>query len=282
MHPRYVSFLKTLNQLTSLSQNIKMAVNPLDEVLSLLSTDGFSEKPHDSLGEVLNILEDLDTKLDVITDDDPLDQVIDTLENLGDTFNFLQGAEQTTESIAKQAFEKLESSPKDFQKGLENLFKEIYSGRDTNEDLEYFSEDKNDDNGVLADTASFFGDTLWDIVGLEDDTLTYIDLVIMIVTLLVFILVIFSLLVFVALCKRMIRGRSSFRPYTTSDLSKSYESMDSGDCSVSWISINTDSTRTSASSLPSLENIETGLQRPAVKKNLRGWTVAEISPSVLV
>ena len=87
-----------------------MAVNPLDEVLSLLSTEGFSEKPQDSLGDVLNILEDLDTKLDVIKDDEPLDQVIDTLENLGDTFNFLQGAEQTTESIAKEAFEKLESS----------------------------------------------------------------------------------------------------------------------------------------------------------------------------
>lgn len=258
-----------------------MAVNPLDEVLSLLSTDGFSEKPQDSLGEVLNIFEDLDTKLDAIQDDEPLDQVIDTLENLGDTFNFLQGVEQTTESIVKEAFEKLETSPKDFQKGLENLFKEIYSGRDTNEDLEYFSDYESGDNGILADTASLFGDTLRDIVGLEKDTLTYIDLVIMIVTLLVFILIIFSLLVIVALCRRMIRGRSSFRPNITSDLSKSSESMDSGDCSVSWISINTDSTRTSASSLPSLENIETG-QRPAVKKNLRGWTVAQISPSVLV
>merc|ERR1739838_43421 len=277
-----VSFLKTLKQLTSLSQNIKMAVNPLDEVLSLLSTDGFSEKPKDSLGEVLNIFEDLDTKLDAIQDDEPLDQVIDTLENLGDTFNFLQGVEQTTESIVKEAFEKLETSPKDFQKGLKNLFKEIYSGRDTDEDLEYFSDYESDDNGILADTASLFGDTLRDIVGLEKDTLTYIDLVIMIVTLLVFILIIFSLLVFVALCRRMIRGRSSFRPNITSDLSKSSVSMDSGDCSVSWISINTDSTRTSASSLPSLENIETGLQSPAPKKNLRGWTVAQISPSVLV
>ena len=184
---------------------------------------------------------------------------------------------------SKEAFEKLETSPKDFQKGLKNLFKEIYSGRDTNEDLEYFSDYESDDNGILADTASLFGDTLSDIVGLEKDTLTYIDLVIMIVTLLVFILIIFSLLVFVALCRRIIRGRSSFRPNITSDLSKSSESMDSGDCSVSWISINTDSTRTSASSLPSLENIETGLQRQrSVKRNLRGWTVAQISPSVLV
>ena len=281
-----------------------MAVNPLDEVLSLLSTEGFSEKSQDSLGDVLNILEDLDTKLDVIKDDslgdvldifedlgnkldvikdvEPLEQGIDNLENLGDTFNFLQGAEQTTESIAKEAFEDLESSPKDFQKGLENLFKEIYSGKDTNEDQEYFSDEESDDNGILADTASFFGDTLRDIVGLEKDTLTYFDLVFMIVTLLIFILVIFSLLVFVALCRRMIRGRSSFRPNMTSDLSKSSESVDSRDCSVSWISINTDSTRISASSLPSLENIETGLQRQDVKRNIRGWTVAEISPSVLV
>ena len=259
-----------------------MAVNPLDEVLSLLSTEGFSEKPQDSLGDVLNILEDLDTKLDVIKDDEPLDQVIDTLENLGDTFNFLQGAEQTSESIAKEAFEKLESSPKDFQKGLENLFKEIYSGKDTNEDQEYFSDEDSDDNGILADTASFFGDTLRDIVGLEKDTLTYFDLVFMIVTLLVFILVIFSLLVLVSLCRRRIRGRSSQRLNIAKErLQEDSESLASGDCSVSWISIGTESTRTSASSLPGLETIETGV-RSEVKRSLRGWTVAEISPSVLV
>ena len=260
-----------------------MTVNPLDEVLSLLSTEGISEEPQNSLDDVLNILEDLDTKLDVIKDDEPLDQVIDTLENLGDTFKILQGDKQTTESIAKAAFEELETSPKDFQKGLENLFNEIYSGRDTNEDLEYFSEDESDD-GLLADTASFFEDTFRNITGLEEDTLTYLDIVIMVITLLVFILVIFSLLVLVCLCRRKIRGKMSMsRLNITKEFSEDTQSLDSGDCSVSWISIGTDSTRTSASSLPGLESIETGVRRsPGVKKTLLGWTVAEISPSVLV
>ena len=259
-----------------------MAVNPLDEVLSLLSAENFSEKPQVPLDDVLDILEDLETKLDVIQDDEPLGQVIDTLENLGDTFKILQGDEQTTESIAKTAFEELETSPKDFQKGLENLFNEIYSGRDTNEDLEYFSDEDSDD-GILADTASFFGDTFRSIAGLEEDTLTYLDMVIMIISFLVLILVIFSLLVLVALCRRRIRGRSSLRLNIAKErLQEDTESVGSGDCSVSWISIGTESTRTSASSLPGLENIEIGVRRPEVKKSLRGWTVAEISPSVLV
>ena len=259
-----------------------MAVNPLDEVLSLLSAESFSEKPQNSLDDVLNIIEDLDSKLDVIKDDEPLDQVIDTLENLGDTFKILQGDEPTTESIAKVAFEELESSPKDFQKGLENLFNEIYSGRDTNEDLEYFSEEESDE-GLLADTVSFFGDSFRNIAGLEEDTLTYLDMVILVISFLVFILVIFSLLVLVALCRRKIRGKSSMRLNITRErLQEDAESVASGDCSVSWISIGTDSTRTSASSLPGLENTETGARRPEVKRSLRGWTVAEISPSVLV
>ena len=238
----------------------KMALNPLDEVLNLLSAD-----------------------LEVIKEDEPLDQVIGTLENLGDTFKFLQRGLQTTDSLAKTAFEDLKSSPQDFQKGLDNLYNEIRFDGYT-KDLEDFSDEIEDGEGILADTARFFGDTFRSIAGLEEDTLSYLDFVIMVISLLVFILIIFTILVLVALCRRKIRARSSWSLSVARDLLKDPDtrSQDSGDCSVSWISINTDTTGTSASDLcydlPTLENFESGKKM----KTLRGWTVAEISPSVIV
>ena len=210
-----------------------------DEVFDRL-TNSENLKRH-SVDHLLDVFEDLDTNLDVIeaandeASEEPLSQVINTLEGLGDTFNFLQNSGEESglnKAVSRMAFQDLDDggTEKPISDALGDLLVEIY------EDRKHAEEEEEESPSVFSATVRRFGDLFRSLAaeGEEgDQVLTYVDVVIMAVILLAALTTFFVTYVLVAYCRRRLLERS----YNTLTAASSASSGSVRDCSVSWISI---------------------------------------------
>ena len=192
-----------------------------------------------SVDHLLDVFEDLDTNLDVIEaakdeeTEEPLSQVINTLEGLGDTFNFLQNSGEESglsKAVSRMAFQDLDDggTEKPINDALGDLLVEIY------EDRKHVEEEESP--SVFSATVRRFGDLFRSLAAEGEEgeqVLTYVDVVIMAVILLATLTTFFVTYVLVAYCRRRLLERS----YNTLTAASSASSGSVRDCSVSWISI---------------------------------------------
>ena len=193
-----------------------------------------------SVDHLLDVFEDLDTNLDVIeaakdeATEEPLSQVINTLEGLGDTFNFLQNSGEESglsKAVSRMAFQDLDDggTEKPINDALGDLLVEIYEDRK-------HVEAEEESPSVFSATVRRFGDLFRSLAAEGEEgeqVLTYVDVVIMAVMLLATLTTFFVTYVLVAYCRRRLLERS----YNTLTAASSASSGSVRDCSVSWISI---------------------------------------------
>ena len=193
-----------------------------------------------SVDHLLDVFEDLDNNLDVIEaakdeeTEEPLSQVINTLEGLGDTFNFLQNSGEESglsKAVSRMAFQDLDDggTEKPINDALGDLLVEIYEDRK-------HVEAEEESPSVFSATVRRFGDLFRSLAAEGEEgeqVLTYVDVVIMAVMLLATLTTFFVTYVLVAYCRRRLLERS----YNTLTAASSASSGSVRDCSVSWISI---------------------------------------------
>ena len=218
-------------------------------------------EPEEPLDEIIGTFGDGFNFLKDVVEENPLNNIVASLEDFGDT---LETADNT-ELVAEKAKEVLE----DLQGSLEVSY---------DDDEEYQS--------VFADTVRLFTDIFRSMAGFNEEELqlTYLDIVLLIMILLAIILVIIITIILVKFCHYKRRKSVEWRKVTQCQDSSAGESS-SGDCSVSWISITDTSSSSSDSSAPVsfLTDTEVIKPRSQVKMvDVESWYKTEISPSILV
>ena len=241
--------------------------------MTLIHEDLGSKNSLNDVVDILGHLQDLNfisspSSAHLEITENPLDEVIDSLKHIGETIE------------VKESDTSIQVSDT-----IDNLV-DIYNN---NQELHLIEEEEN--RNVFADVVRLFGELFRSMAGLEtsdkDFYLTYIDIVIMILFILSFFFLFFMIYVTITYCRRKIRTRKI--NCQSSEYSQEYDSgsgSSSGDCSVSWISINSSNiSSTGYSDLPSPDVIQMPPQekRFLMESERRSWyKTEEVSPSILV
>jgi len=216
----------------------------------------------DSLGDVLGLFQQLDNQAKLLSTDESLDdlgrEIFERNESLEDLmiepFDYLEGSElmketfedgQALKSLQRQVFKELESS--DPLDSIIDTFKSLDGvlPKDDTILVDIVQDDQEEEMGpgvMFSDTVKQFGGLFKTLAGIETETrdfyLTYIDIILMIILILGLFLLFFMSFVLLSYCKRRLMRSNSWSVLSSTTSSSSSDVTD-GDCSVSWISIDT-------------------------------------------